>query len=337
MSSGRDVQVEAFLREALYEWARSAASGQMADLDWVDLNANPEADPYRVRRNRRGRLLFRQGRYGRALPPAMLQNIARAEMQGGATLLQALTLAFARTEWLVKSRSLLWTELSPVPLLLARMVEAYGISGEVHRGDPGRLVRLRARLPAWHKRRGEVIEALRLLEEAVHQPPAERLSGHQAVVPVPAGIAGLLEGPVAPRAPVAPTDASPTPAAPPEGAALDEPPPVEEPTDEQPIAALVADTAAKPTLPDHPLAGEVMACRSLKWWTRRAPATPTASELRIEDGFVRFQPRSGSPYPLVREDVCVGWTIGQPLSPLAPRLLPPWACYRIVAAAPETP
>lgn len=323
MSSGRDVHVEAFLREALFEWARAAASGHMEDLDWVDLNANPEAQPYRVRRNRRGRLLFRQGRYGRALPPAMLENIARAELRGGATLLQALTLAFARTEWLVKSRSMLWTELSPVPLLLARMVEAYGISGEVHRGDADRLVRLRARLPAWHKRRGEVGEALRLLDEAVHAPPAERLTGHQAAAPspVPVGVAGLLEGPVAPDAPAP-------------DAISDEPALEEEATDEQPMLDLSREPV---TTADHPLSDEVMACRSMQWWARRAPATPTPPELRIADGFVRFQPRTGSPYPLVREDVCVGWTIGQPLSPLAPRLLPPWACYRIVAAAPETP
>jgi hypothetical protein len=155
----------------------------------------------------------------------------------------------------------------------------------------------------------------------VRDAPTERLTGHQDPTPAPAGVAGLIEGPVAPAAPI------PEPH-------HDEPPPdEEEAADEQPVIDLSPEPIA---VAGHPLVDEVMACRSAHWWARRAPATPTAPELRIADGFVRFQPKSGSPYPLVREDVCVGWTIGQPLSALAPRLLPPWACYRIVAAAPET-
>lgn len=333
MSRGRDVQARPFLREAIFEWARAAAAGEADDLQWVDLNANPDTDAYRVRRNRRGRLLFRQLRYGRTLPPAMLQTIARAEMNGGATLLQALTLAFALPEWLVRSRSLLWTELSPAPAILAQLVEAYGISGEVHRGDAERLVRLRARLPAWHKRRGEVGEALRLLDEAIHARPSEDLSGATPPSTPRPGVTALLPGPVA-----APEEAEgpPPPALDLEDAPVEELETAaveEDPTDETPV---VEPPPTPPAPPAHALADEVMSCRSLQWWARRAPADGSPADLRIDAGLLRFQPRQGQPFPLVREDVRVGWTIGQPLSPLAPRLLPPWACYRIVAAPPES-
>ena len=135
----------AFSREALYEWTLRSAAGRLDKLNWVDLNANPESDPYQARRNPRGHTLFRQTRLGRTLPPAMLKAIATAELQGAATLLQGMTLAYALPEWLIQARALLWTELTPVPALLARMVVAYGISGEVHCGDDARLLRLRAR------------------------------------------------------------------------------------------------------------------------------------------------------------------------------------------------
>ncbi len=363
MTPAPPARLPAFSREALYEWTLRAAAGKLDKLDWVDLNANPEADPYQARRNPRGHTLFRQTRLGRTLPPAMLKAIAAAELQGAATLLQGMSLAYALPEWLIQARALLWTELTPVPALLARMVEAYGISGEVHRGDDARLLRLRARLPAWHRRRGEVGEALALLRDAIREAPEERLGAleHPRPRPGPLALPQLaptlaLTGPVrdAPSALVV-VDEEDTEGLPTQW--LEEPPipaPVEEAEDTDPgLADEPADPgeagpffdldrpeapparAAAPPAPAHALAGELLACRSLGWWERRAPRGPAPTDLRIERGFLHFQPRDRPSYPLVREDVRVGWTPGRPLSPLAPRLLPPWACYRVVAEVPE--
>ena len=405
-----------FPREALLEWTRRAAARQLGDLSWVELNPSPKMEPYRMRRTRRGAEHFIQGRYGRTLPPALLRAIAAHEMKGGASLLQAITLSYAVPEWLVQARGLLWTELTPVPSILEPMVEAYGIGSEIHRGDGDRLLRLRARLPAWHKRRGQIDEAVLLLRDAVQAPPAEDLSGLSSRTPPPPDVAGLLPDagpateagyqpdPPALTGPSAEVEEAPAPAeAEPEAAdaapdadarpadaeepsgdgAEDRPDddaelldgdeietaalaPITDPTavasdedagddattpdapapdapgtdDASPVepdatALVPADPIAPTAPPKHPLVGEVLSCRSLAWWARRAAAPEPESHLRISGGYLRFQPESEPSWRLVREDVRVGWTPGTPLSPLATRLLPPWACYRIVAEAPE--
>lgn len=352
-------------REAHLEWARRAAADRLPGVRWVELNPDPGAEAYRTRRTRRGQMYFRQLRSGRVLPPTMLENIAKAEVRGGATLLQALTLSYAIPEWLIRTRGLLWTELTPVPSLLAELIEAYGISPEVHRADDQRLLRLRARLPAWHRRRGAIDEALRLLTEAVGEPPTESLTGVSAQQRRRAPAPPQLTGPVAdPAAPPPAAEPGPDDAMPgfddrtdPGGAAavlaetVTQEPITGAPFADEGLGAEADETesaqptvaveepgrpavAARPSI--HGLETEILACRDLEWYRRRVPRGQAPSvDLRIDGGFVHFQPPHAKPFRLIREDVRVGWTPGTPLSPLAPRLLPPWACYRIVVEGAE--
>lgn len=337
LSRVTDPRTAPLAREAHLEWAHRAAAGRLPGLLWVELNPDPAAKAYRARRTRRGLLYFRQSRIGRTLPPPMLQQIAQAEVRGGATLLQAMTLAFATPEWLLRTRGLLWTELTPVPSLLVDLIEAYGISPEIHRAEEGRLLRLRARLPAWHKRRGAVDEAVRLLTDAVGQRPEESLSaadsdGSSNTDPAPFPTAddprGRGESRAAPSTEEFPGDAEDS-----EDEVTD---PGANPSPGPQDDAAPAETALATTTPVHGLESEVLACRDLQWYRRRMPrGAPATQDLRIHSGLVHYQPRNSKPFRLIREDIRVGWTPGTPLSPLAPRLLPPWACYRIVVEGAE--
>lgn len=100
---------------------------------------------------------------------------------------------------------------------------------------------------------------------------------------------------------------------------------------ETPVAdrcARVEDDAPLPPAPD-----EVLACRDAGWWRARQEVG-TTSELRIEGGYLRFQPQIGAGWALLPEDVAVqDWNPDRPLSQALIRLIPPWSCLRLAAPA----
>ena len=90
-----------------------------------------------------------------------------AQQQGEPTVLEGLLLLFAKMEWLIATRRYYWSPMSPVPRLLASLVEAMGIDNEIHRNRSDVLARLVARLPTWNPSRGTVQGAKELLVETV--------------------------------------------------------------------------------------------------------------------------------------------------------------------------
>jgi hypothetical protein len=104
---------------------------------------------------------------------------------------------------------------------------------------------------------------------------------------------------------------------------------------ETPLSAEAAHADTAGPEPDFPpLRSEAFACRSADWWRRRQ--TPGAKPAyRITGGVVRFQPDEGPRWPLIREDVLIGWAVGRPFPHSALRLLPAWQVVRLVVKAPE--
>ena len=159
------------IREPILEWAHLAASGRIQGLDWIDPEISDEHNRAGVTEN--GRKRFRQLPYTAFLPAVMVDAAREAQKRGQPTLLESILLVTAWPEWVVAARRTLWTPLSPIPGLLANLVEAYGIGVEIHQNDVERLSRLVARLPSWYPHRGQAQRALRLLADAIDERPRE--------------------------------------------------------------------------------------------------------------------------------------------------------------------
>jgi hypothetical protein len=97
----------------------------------------------------------------------MRDAAADAQDRGEPTAVEFLTRMIARVQWLTSSRLYLWTPFSPIPQLLASLVEAYGVDAELHDHDATTLANLLVHLPAWHPRRGNAEAAVELLRVAM--------------------------------------------------------------------------------------------------------------------------------------------------------------------------
>lgn len=158
------------LRTGVLAWSREQAHGEPRGLGWVDLTLREDGRPFLpVKDEATGEVRFRHAPYGLFLPPPMLQAAQEAAERGEATALHGVILSFAKPEWIVASRHLLWTPLSPVPRLLSPLVEAFGIDRLLHRDDPSRLVRLLAHLPRFHPHRGDPNAARQLVQDALDE------------------------------------------------------------------------------------------------------------------------------------------------------------------------
>lgn len=152
-------------RTAIYEWALRAGREELGD-DWVDAELRPEGRPFAVVRDEAG-LRFRHLPLADDLPGPMVEAAEAAQEAGEPTALESLHRILARAGWLTSSRALFWTPYSPVPALLAQLVESYGIDAELHERDPDALAKLLVHLPSWFIRRGQLQPALDLLEAAL--------------------------------------------------------------------------------------------------------------------------------------------------------------------------
>lgn len=152
------------------QWASDTAKGKNDSLEWVDSQIYDYSASFRVKEERersQARKLYRHRPYGAYLPRSMRQAAIVAQENGEPTVLEALQLLFARMEWLIASRRYFWSPMSPLPRLLALLVEALGVDAEIHRNDQEVLSRLVARLPTWSPSRGTVEGAVDLLTETV--------------------------------------------------------------------------------------------------------------------------------------------------------------------------
>lgn len=145
------------------EWAHRSSSGTADDLAWVDTRIDPTRRPFQQEELPEGRR-FSHIPYPLFMPPVMSEAAATAQSIGQATMAEGLLLLYARAEWLIHSRRWMWSPLSPVPRLLAYMVEAFGIEKELHHDDPEVLSRLAGMLPTWHPSRGTLDRAREVLE-----------------------------------------------------------------------------------------------------------------------------------------------------------------------------
>lgn len=148
------------------QWSCDAAQGKMTKLDWVDGAILPYGTSFRVNDTRKGRK-YRHRPYAAYLPKVMQEASRIAQENGEPTVLEGLLLAFAKVEWLVQTRRFYWSPMSPVPPLLAILVESMGVDVELHRNRPDVLARLVARLPTWNPSRGTVQGAKDLLVETI--------------------------------------------------------------------------------------------------------------------------------------------------------------------------
>ena len=99
--------------------------------------------------------------------------------------------------------------------------------------------------------------------------------------------------------------------------------------DERPRETYAHAQTHGPTPSRPAISQEAMACRELGWWTARAEPSAVPA-YRIEDGFLRFQPKEGGGYRLINEDVLVGWEPTHAPSTNLMRMLPVWAVLRLV-------
>jgi len=169
------LSTELRLRLPAGEWARRHASGELDDLMWVDVQVmadgpayeHDDADPPR----------FRGEALESWLPRPLVEAIEDAQAQGTVTLFEAMALLLARPAWLVQTRADWWRSTSPIPQLLAHLVEAYGVGAEIHRRESEALMRLVALLPPWHPHRGTLQRAEQLWTHAHGTPPADTWTG----------------------------------------------------------------------------------------------------------------------------------------------------------------
>lgn len=166
------------------QWAVDSAQGRTDNLDWVDSEIVPRHRSFSMKEDREGRK-YRHRPYGAYLPRTMAMAAQHAQEQGEPTVLEGLLLLFARMEWLVSTRRYYWSPMSPVPKLLASLVEAMGIDNEIHRDRPDVLSRLTARLPTWNPARGTVQGAKDLLVETVGDPFPLRVAQLPKDKPIP--------------------------------------------------------------------------------------------------------------------------------------------------------
>lgn len=169
-------------------WARAAAAGQLVGLDWVEDRVEPEeapSEPFSIAPQEGGPDRFRSLILEDYLPPAQVDAVRLAERKGFPSLLHGLKLALAQPAWLIRTRSQLWSPTTPRPLLLRRLVEAYGLGAELHRGDPEVLARLAARVHQWYPHRGHLRYARRLVEAAELSTSSEDLLHREDSGPLP--------------------------------------------------------------------------------------------------------------------------------------------------------
>jgi hypothetical protein len=145
------------------EWSHRAAAGELEKLEWVDTRLDPSLTAMSHSMGEAKSHRFRHMPYLRQVPPVIAQAAVSAQAQGRVSAWEGLQLLFARVEWTIRGRRYLWSPFSPVPRLLASLVEAYGVEAGIHRFDGDRLARLTALLPVWHPFRGTVSRAREVL------------------------------------------------------------------------------------------------------------------------------------------------------------------------------
>ena len=78
------------------------------------------------------------------------------------------------------------------------------------------------------------------------------------------------------------------------------------------------------------LAEEIFVARDWKWWKAHKRSS-SKTKLRITSGFLQFQShKAEEQFPMIREDVFIVWKIGVSFPKDFLRLLPIWACVRIM-------
>lgn len=159
-----------------FEWAHREAADALQGLDWVDATIAPRARPFRQGEEEEGERRFRHMPYSAFLPAPMVEASQHAQSKGRATGLEAMQLMFARLEWLISTRDLIWSPVSPRPRILGSLVEAFGVDPELHVGNQEYLARLTALLPGWHPRRGTVESACVLLRNTGRAEQGERIT-----------------------------------------------------------------------------------------------------------------------------------------------------------------
>lgn len=157
------------LRTALLEWAQRSAAGELPGMDWVDTEILAHGSPFVITRTDEA-IRFRHVPTGKTLPPPLVEEARRHQEAGEPTLVECMALLFARAHWLVEGRGLYYRSTTPVPALLAALVEAYGVDAELHRHDAVTLANAIAHLPAFHPHRGDPERAGRLLQDVLGQP-----------------------------------------------------------------------------------------------------------------------------------------------------------------------
>ncbi|MFT5586919.1 MAG: hypothetical protein ACI9VR_004522 [Cognaticolwellia sp.] len=159
-------------RAAGLEWAHRNAADSLKGLDWVDSNLDPNIPAFtQIAEGEQRR--FSHLPYAVFLPTVMTNAAVQAQRDGQAPMQEALVLLFARMEWMVSNRQRMWSPLSPLPKMLATLVEAFGVDQDLHREDPEILARLAAQLPQWHPCRGTVERAKEVLESTGDLPQAD--------------------------------------------------------------------------------------------------------------------------------------------------------------------
>ena len=167
MSTDRETKVRGpfALRRPPLDWAHRAAAGTLDRLSWVNSAIDTDGrDQVAFHYSEDGRVKFQQRSYGQMLPPSIAMAAMQAQADGHVTAWEVLILLFAQSEWMVACREEMWTPWSPVPRLLAQLVEAFGVEPSLHRYNSENLARLVALLPRWHPHRGTVTRAEEILE-----------------------------------------------------------------------------------------------------------------------------------------------------------------------------
>lgn len=155
-------------REPVLEWLHRLCGGKIVGHDWADPTIE-DHPAFRVLADDS----FQHVAYARVLPPALVRASRLAQRSGQATLLEALTLLFAPSEWRVVARGYAYTPLGAEVAPLAMWLEASGIGPEIHAYDRDRLATLLAQLPTWFPTRGTLPSAARI----------EALSGAEGWLP----------------------------------------------------------------------------------------------------------------------------------------------------------
>lgn len=147
-------------------WSSAQGDARLPGLGWVDGALDPDARPFSLNLGEDGEVRFAGTPLAAQLPPSVAARAAEAQAAGEPTAWEGLSLLLARAEWTVASRGLLWAPATAAPGLLASLVESAGVDAGLHRGDPDRLRRLAALLPAWRPARGSAASAVALLAAA---------------------------------------------------------------------------------------------------------------------------------------------------------------------------